>query len=263
MEALLILIVVIVGSVIGTLTGFGLSTVMIPVMVLYYPLPEALLFVGIIHWFGDIWKLVLFREGIRWRLILSFGIPGILATVLGAALVFRVSASALSRVLGIFLIVYVLLLFAKDAFRIRQSLASGMIGGALSGFCAGIFGMGGTIRSMFLLAFNLPKAVYLATAGAIALAVDTSRLIIYVREGTPLDRWLLWGMLLFVPASFFGARLAKRAVDRIPQHQFRRIVAAFLLVVGLKLLIFPRSPAQPPAEVDETSQVATLGVDSC
>ena len=129
METILILIVVIVGSIVGTLTGFGLSTVMIPVMVLYYPLPEALLFVGIIHWFGDIWKLILFREGIRWRLIFSFGIPGILATILGAALVFRVSAVVLSRVLGVFLIAYVLLLFAKDAFRIRQTLASGMIGG--------------------------------------------------------------------------------------------------------------------------------------
>jgi len=236
MEIVLILIVVIAGSAIGTLTGFGLSTVMIPVMVLFYPLPEALLFVGIIHWFGDIWKLVLFREGIRWKLILSFGLPGILATVLGAWLVFEISGAMLSRVLGIFLLLYVLLLFAKNTFQINPRLSTGAIGGALSGFCAGIFGMGGTIRSMFLLAFNLPKAVYLATAGAIALAVDTSRLITYISKGTSLDTRLLWGMLLFVPASFGGARLAKRLVDKIPQHQFRRVIAVFLLAVAIKLL---------------------------
>jgi|GEM_PF-1629972 uncharacterized membrane protein YfcA len=79
MEVIVVFLVVLLGSSIGTLTGFGLSTVMIPVMVLFYPLAEALLFVGIIHWFGDVWKLLLFREGIRWKLILSFGIPGILA----------------------------------------------------------------------------------------------------------------------------------------------------------------------------------------
>ena len=238
METVLILIVVVIGSAIGTLTGFGLSTVMIPVMVLFYPLPEALLFVGIIHWFGDVWKLVLFREGIRWKLILSFGVPGILATILGAALVFRISSDVLSHVLGVFLLVYVVLLFAKNAFRIPQSTVSGMVGGVASGFCAGIFGMGGTVRSMFLLAFNLPKAVYLATAGAIALAVDTSRLIMYLREGTALAPRLRWGMLFFVPASFLGAHLAKRVVNRIPQRQFRRIVAAFLLAVAVKLLLF-------------------------
>jgi uncharacterized membrane protein YfcA len=236
LEIVAVLVAIIAGSAVGTLTGFGLSTVMIPVMVLFYPLPEALLFVGIIHWFGDIWKLVLFREGLRWKLILSFGVPGILATILGAWLVFEISGKVLSHILGVFLLVYVLLLFAKNTFRITPKPTTGAIGGALSGFCAGIFGMGGTIRSMFLLAFNLPKAVYLATAGAIALAVDTSRLVTYISKGTRLDARLLWGMLLFVPASFLGARLAKRVVDKIPQDQFRRVIAVFLLAVAVKLL---------------------------
>jgi uncharacterized membrane protein YfcA len=43
-------------------------------------------------------------------------------------------------------------------------------------------------------------------------------------------------MLLFVPASFLGARLAKRVVDKIPQDQFRRVIAVFLLAVAIKLL---------------------------
>jgi hypothetical protein len=46
-------------------------------------------------------------------------------------------------------------------------------------------------------------------------------------------------MLLFVPASFVGARLAKRLVDRIPQQHFRKVVAAFLFIVGVKLLVWP------------------------
>lgn len=239
MEILLILIVVMVASAVGTLTGFGLSTIMIPVMVLYYPLPQALLFVGIVHWFGDIWKLVLFREGIRWRLILSFGVPGVLATILGAHLIFSISNAVLARILGVFLLAYVVFLFTKSAFRVSQSTAAGAIGGALSGFSAGIFGMGGAIRALFLSAFDLPKAVYLATAGAIALAIDTSRLATYVAEGTRLESPLFWGMLLFIPASFLGARLAKRLVNRIPQAHFRKVIAAFLLIIGLKLLINP------------------------
>ncbi len=95
MEVVLILIIVVVASTVGTLTGFGLSTIMIPVMVLFYPMPETLLFVGAIHWFSDLWKLLLFREGIRWRLILSFGIPGMAATILAARLLFSISGTVL------------------------------------------------------------------------------------------------------------------------------------------------------------------------
>jgi len=239
MEVVLILIVVIVASLIGTLTGFGLSTLMIPVLVLFYPMPETLLFVGAIHWVNDLWKLVLFRQGVRWPLILSFGIPGVLATILAARLLFSISGVVLARILGVFLIVYVVFLLTKSAFKVRQSTTTGAIGGALSGFFAGIFGMGGAIRALFLTAFDLPKAVYLATAGAIAIAIDTPRLATYIWQGARLEPLLLWGMLLFVPASFLGAKAGKRFVDRIPERHFRKVIAIFLFIVGAKLLINP------------------------
>ena len=76
MDIALIALLTFVGSLVGTLTGFGTSTVMVPVLVMFYPLPQALLLVGIIHWFGDIWKMLLFRSGVRWRLVLLFGVPG-------------------------------------------------------------------------------------------------------------------------------------------------------------------------------------------
>jgi uncharacterized membrane protein YfcA len=239
MELLLTLILVIAASAIGTVTGFGLSTVMIPVMVLFYPMPETLLFVGAVHWFNDLWKLLLFREGIRWKLTLSFGLPGIVATVIGAHLLFTIPGTALQRVLGVFLIGYVVFLFAKSAFKVGQSTLAAVTGGALSGFFAGVFGMGGAIRALFLSAFDLPKAVYLATAGAIAIAIDTPRLATYIGQGTRLDSLLFWGMILFVPASFLGARFGKGLLERIPQEHFRRIVAALLFIVGLRLLIRP------------------------
>jgi uncharacterized membrane protein YfcA len=239
MEILLILITVIIASGVGTLTGFGLSSVLVPVMLLFYPLAETLLFVGIVHWFGDLWKILLFREGIRWKLVAAFGIPGVIATVIGASLVVRISAGVLSRILGVFLLLYVVFLLARSSFKLKQSLGTSVLGGAMSGFFAGIFGMGGAIRGMFLSAFNLPKAVYLATAGTIAIVIDTSRLIEYLREGTRLMVLPLWSMLLFIPASFMGARMAKQLVDRIPQEHFRKVVAFFLLAIGLKMLIRP------------------------
>ena len=238
MEIILLTALVFVASVIGTTTGFGLSTVMIPVVLLFYPLPQTLFFVGIIHLFGNIWKLVLFRSGIRWKLILTFGIPGIAASLLGALLAFEVRAGLLSRILAAFMIIYVIYLFAKPTFKIKQGTGSAVSGGALSGFLAGIFGMGGAVRGLFLSAFDLPKTVYIATAGTIALFIDTTRVTTYFLKGAQLESSILWGMLIFIPASFLGAKVAKLVVEKIPQKYFRTVIAVFLFLVALKLLFF-------------------------
>jgi uncharacterized membrane protein YfcA len=50
---------------------------------------------------------------------------------------------------------------------------------------------------------------------------------------------LFWGMILFVPASVLGARLGKGLLNRTPQEHFRQIVAAFLFIIGIRLLIRP------------------------
>jgi len=49
-----------------------------------------------------------------------------------------------------------------------------------------------------------------------------------VREGTQLNPLLSWAMLLFIPASFVGAWIAKRFINRIPQQYFRKILVVFL-----------------------------------
>jgi uncharacterized membrane protein YfcA len=239
MEIPLILCFVVVASGVGTMTGFGTSTIMVPIMLIHYPLPQTLIFVGIIHFFGNVWKLLLFRKGVQWRLILSFGVPGIAATFIGASLVFNVSQTVLSKVLGCFLVLYVIYLFVKSSFMVRPSLLYGACGGAISGFFAGIFGIGGAVRGLFLMAFDLPKAVYIATAGAIALFIDATRLTTYFKNGARLPTLLLYGLPLFIPASFLGAAIAKRIVDRIPQQHFRKIIAVFLLLIGIKLLLLP------------------------
>jgi uncharacterized membrane protein YfcA len=239
MQTVSICFLVFVASIVGTITGFGLSTIMVPVLAMFYPFDQTLVFVGIIHWFSNLWKLILFRGGFRWRLIVTFGVPGIFASFVGASLMFDISQRVLPRVLGMFIIVYVIYLLVRSSFKVMQNTTTAICGGALSGFFAGIFGIGGAVRGMFLSAFDLPKAVYIATAGAIALAIDTTRLTTYIVKGAQLEKPLLWVMPIFITASFLGAQSAKHIVEKIPQKYFRVVVAVFLMLAGLKLLIYP------------------------
>ncbi len=239
MEIIYIALLTFVAAAIGTITGFGTSTLMIPVLVIFFPPVEAIFLVSIIHWFGNIWKVALFRSGFNWRLLILFGGVGIATSYIGAYVSLGANEALLLQVLGIFLAAYALFLVFQSRFKLPAGNMTAISGGALSGFFAGMFGIGGAVRSAFLAAFDLPKAVYIATAGAIGLIVDSTRIITYFTGGATLPQELSYGLLLFIPVSFIGAQVAKKIVGKIPQNQFRVVVAIFLFMIGAKLILFP------------------------
>ena len=238
-EGLLICLLTLIAAGVGTATGFGTSTIMIPVLILFVPLPVSLLFVGIIHLCGDIWKVLLFKRGLDWKLILCFGISGIITSFLGASLSFHAEELPLKNILGAFLILYVIFLFVKRQWALPKTSGTAVCGGLLSGLFAGFFGVGGAIRGAFLTAYNLPKEVYIFTSGLIALFIDVTRVSRYIWGGTHLEENLLPALIACIPISFLGAYAAKKFLDKLPQRYFRIFVGIFLALVGMKLLIRP------------------------
>jgi hypothetical protein len=237
-HVLLLCVLTLVASGIGTATGFGTSTVMIPVMALFVPMPVALLFVGVIHLAGDVWKVLLFKSGFDWKLILGFGLSGIVASFLGASLSLHAQDLPLKQILGAFMILYVAFLFLKREWSLPKRHGTAVCGGLLSGLFAGFFGVGGAVRGAFLMAFNLKKEVYIFTSGLIALFIDVTRISRYLWGGTRLEHDLLVALAFSVPVSFLGAYVAKRSLDKLPQKVFRIFVGVFLALVGAKLLIW-------------------------
>jgi len=224
---------------IGTLTGFGTATIMVPILLLSFSVPETLLLTGIIHWFGNVWKVGLFWSGLRWRIILLFGIPGLFFAWVGARLVTETSNVFFAPTLGALLIIYVAYLIFHQHFQLPARTSTALFAGGLSGFLCGLFGFGGAIRSAFLTAFALPKAQYLTTLGAIGLIIDSGRLLTYWFEGTRVVNFGLASIGLFVFASLLGALVAKQIIDHIPQQHFRRVVGGFLLLVAARLIFLP------------------------
>ncbi|MBI4132954.1 MAG: sulfite exporter TauE/SafE family protein [Candidatus Sungbacteria bacterium] len=234
-DILLLSLLTLIASIIGTVTGFGISTTMVQVLAFWLPLPLALLVAGIVHAANDVWKMLLFRSGLRWRLALLFGVPGIAAAWAGASLVFSVDPEPLKAALGIMIAAYAIFLLIKPAFKIKPTPTAAVVGGAFSAFIIALLGVGGPIRSAVLAAFNLPAAAYIATIGMASLFVDVTRIGVYLASGTALTGNLLYGMPIFIAATFAGAAIAKRIVGRIPQRSFRSVVAVFLIAIGIGL----------------------------
>lgn len=225
-------------AVVSTIAGFGVSTIIVPVLALFFPFSQVLLFAGIIHWFLDIWKILLFRQGLDKTFVLRFALPATLTSILGASLVLQVPSDLLIRIVGGGFLAYVIFLFARPTFRIARNLRNELLAGLTSGFVPGLLGVGGEVRSAFLTAFDLPKAAFIFTNGAIAFFIDSARITTYLAEGITIPAGYFPALVVAIPASFFGVTMAKRIVGRIPQKKFRSVVAIILLALSFKLLFF-------------------------
>lgn len=236
MQEIFILGGVFFAAFVGTLTGFGTSTILIPLLILFYPFPEVLVFVGIIHWFSNVWKMYFFKKGRSWDLLLTFGLAGIVGGFLGARLTLSLDQNLMQKFLGLFLILYSLFIFYKPSAKLKRNTLNSSVGGLASGISAGIFGVGGAVRGAFLSAFGFKKETYLFTAGALGIIIDISRLTTYWQQGYTLSELRWWWLLPGVALSLVGAWLAKQLVDKIPQKIFRLLIVLALTILGVYYL---------------------------
>jgi uncharacterized membrane protein YfcA len=115
---------------------------------------------------------------------------------------------------------------------VRLGRAGAWIAGALSGLFGGLVGNQGGIRSAGLLAFDVDKTSFVATATAIALIVDGVRMPVYaVTAGR--DVIDAWPLILTATAGVLAGTVAGgHLLRRIPDRAFRRIVAVLLLALA-------------------------------
>ena len=222
-------------EIIGTIAGFGSSTVFFPLALLFFDFKTALVLVALMHIFGNIGRISFFRHGLDKRILLIFGIPSVLLTLLGALLVLYIPQSILKGILGVFLVVYAGISFWKEDLKVKPSLANSILGGGASGFLAGLIGTGGALRGAFLTAFGLPKEKYIATAAAVALAVDATRIPVYFAGGF-LGSKLYWYIPILFIIAIAGSFVGKQIVTRIPQKIFKKIVLTAVFLIGLKFI---------------------------
>jgi len=231
----LFLLVAYIAAVFATIAGFGSSTILIPVAMFFMDLKTAVFFVACFHLFSNIFKVRLFFTKIDFKLFGIFGAPSILFAFLGAYCITVLPVELLTRILAAFLVLFSCFSFFKPNIKIKKSPFNALLGGSLSGFLAGMIGMGGAVRAMFLLAFQLPKENYIATAALIAFVIDLTRIPTYILTGVVHDKAYYSLLPMLIIAAYIGVRSGKGLLGKIDQEFFRRIVLGALLLVGIRL----------------------------
>jgi hypothetical protein len=223
-------------AIIATLAGFGSSTLLIPVAMFFMDIKTAVFIVACFHFFSNIFKVKLFWNKISLPIFLSFGVPSIIFAFLGAKFIETAPVAFLGKLVALFLISFSAFSFRQEKIHLTQNLPNCIIGGSASGFLAGLIGLGGVLRSIFLVSFALPKEIYIGTAAIIAFVVDVTRIPTYVLANIVQDTSYYWLLPFLVITAYLGVRVGKMFLNSISQEAFRKVVLVCLLLVGLKFL---------------------------
>ena len=213
--------------------GFGLATMITPVVFLWLEPHEAVAVVAIVHGSHNAWKLKVLRESVDYSAVRRFGWAMVVGALLGAALNTVVESEPLLLLVGIALIILPLLSVTERWTNFRLPEAEDRIGGFGSGFFGGLTGHQGALRAMFLQKRLPDKAEYAATAAVLALVVDLTRIPVYVALGgwQILDAGALIVGLVF--AAILGVQLGKRWLKKWKSERIRNGILVAIVASGL------------------------------
>lgn len=93
---------------------------------------NALLLVAIYHIFGNFSRLSLFYKHINKKILILFGVPSVILTVVGASLAAHIDQTILKMVLGIVLATFASYALWKPERSVKPTKLLGIIGGGLS-----------------------------------------------------------------------------------------------------------------------------------
>lgn len=220
----------------ATLAGFGSSTLLIPVAIIFMDVKTAVFLVACFHLFNNSFKVKAFYRKIDFRTFMLFGVPSILFAFAGALLISVLPVEVIKKAIAIFLMAYSLYSLGEPTFNMGETKLNAIVGGICSGFFAGLIGLGGAVRSAFLIGFALPKDVYVGTSAMIAFVIDLTRIPTYMATRIVQDTSSHVLLPFLVGTAYLGVRTGKLLLERISQERFRKFVLVALFIVGLTLL---------------------------
>jgi uncharacterized membrane protein YfcA len=236
MTAALLFFASILAGAIAALAGFGIGSVLTPLLALSVGTKEAVVAVSIPHLIATAIRFWSLRHKIDRDVLKNFGITSAAGGLLGALLGSRFSSPVLAYILGALLIFAGLTGLTGISQRMKFGRKTAWLGGAISGLLGGLVGNQGGIRSAALLGFNLDAKTFVATATAIALVVDGARMPVYFfTSPDTVHRLALW-IAVMAAGGAIGTVAGGRVLARIPEIYFRRLVSLLILALGIVML---------------------------
>jgi uncharacterized membrane protein YfcA len=233
-------------------SGFGLGTLLLPAMLLYFPPELAVALTAVVHLSSNLFKGILLGRQANVQVLLKFGVPAMFAAWLGAWLLGKMTPTTtwfewrwqgmqgtitpLKIIIATIMIAFALLELWPRFQRWQLDAKWMPMGGLLSGFFGGLSGHQGALRSAFLMRTKLTKEVFIATGVVIAIGIDISRITVYTGTlSIDLLDTFKWVLLVATAAAMLGVWLGRRLLKKVTMQAVQRLAAVMLVVIALLL----------------------------
>lgn len=252
MEIIIISITAFLVAILTFFSGFGLGTILTPIFMIFFPVDLAIGLTGIVHFFNNTFKLILVGKNADKTVLLRFGVPAVLAAILGSWLLLNISDleplfsyEMFGKTFEVFPVKFIisilLIIFASiDLIPYFNKLQFGKeklpIGGVLSGFFGGLSGNQGALRSAFLIKAGLTKEAFVGTAVVVSTFVDFTRLSIYATRFSKAG--LIDNLTLVICATLsaiIGAYIGNKLLKKVTLHFLQIAVAIMLIFISFAL----------------------------
>lgn len=219
--------------------GFGgaVAILAVPLMALIMPPAQAAAILLPILVVMDAVVVYSYRghfDAVALKLLLPGAFLGILA---GYLLVDSVNESMMRLIVGLVALAFGLQTLLGWLSTVGRQHHAGVATafGALSGFTSFSIHAGGPTLTMYLLPKQLPPLVYAGTAGLYFGVVNVTKLPAYYVLGQFTTDNLLYSLVL-VPLAPVGVFIGRQLVRLSNPRFYYRVIAVFLVIVGIKLI---------------------------
>ena len=217
--------------------GFGLSTMLTPLVLFIVNPYEAVAIVAVVHGVHNGWKLVLLKDHVDLDAFKRYGIWLVIGATGGALLHSQVSQDPLLLIIGIFLVILPILTLSEGWTGYRIPEANDRIGGFGSGFMGGLSGHQGALRAMFLKRRLSDKMSYAATASVLALCVDLTRIPVYIfiNETEIIDNFSL--LIPLTISALLGVQVGKLFLQRLKSDSIHNAIMIGIVASGIYYIL--------------------------
>src|SRR6201998_1650561 len=224
-----------IAALLAAVTGFGGAAVLLPMLVFVFGVREAIPILTVAQLVAKGSRVWFNRHELDLRVVGWFALGGVPMALLGGFLFAHAPLAALTRVLGAFLILIVVLRHLPRLSAFKPPLKSFAMIGAASSFLSALLGSVGLLMVPFFLAYGLVKGAYIGTEALSTVVMHLAKLIAY-RESAVLPLHAILSGLALGPIMVAGSFAGKRVVDRLPERAFVLIIDLTLLTAGILFL---------------------------
>jgi uncharacterized protein len=238
-------------------SGFGLGTLLLPLFALFFPIDVAVAATAVVHGANSLFKVTLVGRRADRRVVLSFGMPAIIAASVGATALSYVSdfgelvtysvgprtavITPIKLVMGALILAFALIELLPRFRELEFDPKFLPLGGVLSGFFGGFSGHQGALRAAFLVKTGLSTEAFVGSSAVIGLLVDLTRIGFYAilllgsGDSNPIGagQWAL--IASGVLAAFAGVLIGTHFLHRITMRTVQNITGILLLTVAVAL----------------------------